>query len=187
MAFIGLRVPAEVGRLLNTIEVPGEHVSGDTYHVTIAMLGDEVPIEMISKAVEAVYSVASTQVPFQVSLNRVSTFPKNPNGVPVICPIVSSDLHTFHDAIKSALDAAGVDYSKKFPEFKPHVTLSYAEDEMADIPFGGPIDWSVYEVVLWGGDSGDERLSVSFPFSMPGKTALFRRLIQAQMRLGNRA
>lgn len=183
MAFIGLRVPPELGRLLNTIEVPGEHVSGDTYHVTIAVLNDEVPIDDIAKATKAVFEVASKQKPFQVSLGKVSAFPGNSKGFPIICLAESPELHELHAGITASLDAAGIEYSKKFPEYKPHVTLSYAQEEV-EIPFESPIVWTAYEVVLWGGDKGDERLSVTFPFSLPGKTALWRKLIQAHLKFG---
>lgn len=182
MAFLGLRVPHEVARVLGQIEVPGTLVPGDHKHITILMFGKEVPIETISKAVVAVHEVSSKMVPFAVTLDHVACFPKNDDGVPIICPVTSPELLAFHGQLQKALDKAGVEYSKKFPEYKPHVTLSYAPEAVKEQKFG-PIDWSVYEVVLWGGDSGDERLSVTFPFALPGKTALWRRLIQANVRL----
>lgn len=185
MAFIGLRVPAEVARLLKSVEVPGELVSGDSYHITVINIGSEIPIEQISKAVTAIHGVATNMVPFPVTLDHVTSFPAGNDGTPIICPVRSPELHQLNDLLKKALDKAGVPYSTKFPNFKPHVTMSYSKDE--EVPLVrqpiGPLDWSVYEMVLWGGDSGDERLSVTFPFALPGKTALFRHLIQAQLRL----
>lgn len=182
MAMIGLKVPAEVGRLLNTIEVPGEHVSGDSYHITIANLGDDLPIEVVAKAIQAVYEVAAKTLPFSVSFTHVSSFPKNPAGVPVICLIKSPELVDLHGRIKKALDEFGVEYSKKFPDFKPHVTLAYNEDEMDDIAFQSPLEWSAYEMTLWGGDSGENQVVANFPFSLPtSKVGLWRRVIRASM------
>lgn len=183
MAFVGLRVPQEVARVLGEIEVPGDPVPANHKHITILNMGSDLPIEVIGKAVVAVHNVSSATKPFQVTLDRVACFPGGDDGVPVICPVISPEVHTLWANLKKSFDAVGVPYSKKFPEFKPHVTLSYAPEAIEEQDFG-PIDWSVYELVLWGGDSGDERLCVTFPFSLPGKTALWRQLIRANVRLG---
>lgn len=187
MAFIGLRVPHEVARLLGTVEVPGEPESTDHMHITVVNIGNDIPIEQISKAVTAIHDVATKMVPFRVALDHVSSFPKNDSGSPIICPVTSPELHQLEGLLKKSLDELKIDYSKKFPVFKPHVTLAYLKegDPPKDQPLG-PLEWSVYEMVLWGGDSGDERLSVTFPFALPGKTALYRHLVQAQLRLASR-
>jgi 2'-5' RNA ligase len=181
MAFIGLRVPLEVGRLLSTIEVPGKKETSDFYHITIAMLGSDVPIEKIGKAIIALHDVAANTNPFRVAINSVSSFPEGDHGYPVVCLVYSPELHKLEQEIKSALDMREVEYSKKFPIFRPHVTLAYSPSKVKD-KIVGPVEWSAYEFVLWGGDSGDERISVRLPFALPGKTALFRSLIQASMR-----
>jgi 2'-5' RNA ligase len=183
MAMIGIRVPQDVARLLLSIDVPGEKTQKSHQHITLHMLGDDVPIEQIGKAIVAAYGVAEKTVPFRVAMNSISTFKGGDNGVPVICPIFSPELHALHGNLKAAFDKAGVEYSKKWPEFKPHVTLSYSPEPMKDRPLG-PLEWSTYEMVLWGGDTDDQRLSTILPFSLPGKTALWRKLIQANIRMG---
>jgi hypothetical protein len=125
----------------------------------------------------AVYGVTSQTKPFMVGTNKITTFPPHPDHgtVPVICPIISPPLHDLQARLRVALDRAKVDYSKKFPEYKPHVTLSYLEDPAADaakeaaqdIP---PIAWGVADIVLWGGEDSDQRFSANFPLSI-GKTA----------------
>jgi 2'-5' RNA ligase len=186
MAMVGIRVPQDAARLLASVEVPGEKVQRSHSHVTLLMLGDDVPIEEIGKAIVAVYGVAEKTVPFRVAVNSVSTFKGGDNGVPVICPIFAPKLEELHDNLKAALDEAGIEYSKKFPEYRPHVTLSYSPEPMKDMPLG-PLEWSCFEVVLWGGDEGDERLSTTFPFALPGKTALWRKLVRANIRMGDNA
>lgn len=180
MAFVGLNVPEEVARLLDEVEVPGEKVPAADKHITILHLGWEIPIEQISAAVIAIESVTSSAVPFVVELSRISCFPKGDDGVPIISLVDSPLLTTLHDRLKDAFDKRGVPFSKKHPTFAPHVTLSYNEEAIDDRPIG-PINWTVYEVILWGGDSRD-RVTASFPLAFPGKMALWRNLIQARVR-----
>jgi len=183
MAMIGLRVPQDLARLLQGVEVPGEPIQRHHQHVTIHMLGDDVPIEQIGKAIIAAHGVAEKTVPFRLSINSVSTFKGGDHGVPVICPVFSPELHELWENLKTAFDEAGVEYSKKWPEYKPHVTLSYSPEPMKDKPVG-PVEWSAFEMVLWGGDSDDQRLCVTLPFSLPGKTAMWRNLIRASIQMG---
>lgn len=185
MAFIGLKCPHEVGRLLHGIEVPGEKVPVDEYHVTLLYLGKDVPIETLGKAIVAAAEVAAAQKPFRCTLTHVTSFPKNDDGVPIICPVASPDLHELNDKLKKKFDGAGVSYSKKFPEYKPHLTLAYADSTPTEEEFG-PLEWSAYEMVLWGGDAGDERLATNFPFSMPVKVATNQNLVRLAMRLPQR-
>ena len=182
MSFIGLKCPHEVGRLLHAVEVPGTKVPIDSYHVTLLYLGKDVPIEMIGKAIVAAAEVAAASMPFRCTLTHAMCFPKNEDGVPVICPVTSPELHDLNTTLKAAFDAAGVEYSKRYPEYKPHLTLSYAEETMEDQDFG-PLEWSAYEMVLWGGDAGDDRLATNFPFAMPVRVATTQNLIRMTNRL----
>jgi len=182
MSFIGLKCPHEVGRLLHAVEVPGSKVPIDSYHVTLLYLGKDVPIEMIGKAIVAATEVAAASKPFRCTLTHATCFPKNEDGVPVICPVTSPELHDLNTTLKAAFDAAGVEYSNKYPEYKPHLTLSYAEETIEDQDFG-PLEWSAYEMVLWGGDAGDDRLATNFPFAMPVRVATTWNLIRMTNRL----
>lgn len=184
MAFVGLKVPAEVARILAQIEVPGEREDSSQYHITMLNLGDEVSLDTIAQAVEATFEVCRKRKPFSIEAKEVSTFPQGNNGTPLIVLVSSDELQSLREDLAQAFDAAKVSFSKKFKEFIPHVTLSYLkEGEFRDRPLES-IVWTAYEVVLWGGDKGDERLSVTFPFSLPGKTALWRKLIQAHLKFG---
>lgn len=177
MAFIGLKTPHETARLLTSIEVPGDAVSMDESHITVLYLGKDVPIEVLAKAMLATYAVTSRTRPFTVRTSTLTCFPKNDDGVPVICRVDSDPLHDLQAKIRASFDQNGVPYSAKYPEYKPHVTLSYAEDEVAEqrIP---TIEWGAHELVLWGGDSGDRRLIVTFPFSIDPNQEIAQRVAQ---------
>jgi len=179
MAFIGIALPHETARLLHTIDVPGRRADVSTFHITMLYLGKDVPIEQLGKAIVAAYAVSSQWRPFAVSTKRVSCFPPDEkDGVPIICRVDSSELHDLQANLKKALDKAGVDYSKKFPEYKPHVTLSYADAPMDD-KIIDRLEWGAHEMTLWGGDEGDDRLSCTFPFSLqPTKEAVTRSVIR---------
>lgn len=163
----------------------GEPESPGDFHITICYLGSEVPIERISKALPVIFDVTAQTKPFTVGTNRVTTFPAGPDGTPVIRRVTSDALHELRDALWAALDDAGIEYNKKFPEFKPHVTLAYTQEEGFEIDQEFPlVEWGAHELVLWGGDSGDGRLVVTFPFSLEQTKVAVRR---AYVRLASSA
>lgn len=167
MAFLGLKLPHETARILSEIEVPGKTEAPSHFHITLLHLGDEVPIETLGKALVATYEVSSQTNPFTVRTSRVSSFPATPDGeTPVICLVDSDDLHELHRRLSAAYDKAGVDFSKKFPTYRPHVTLAYSKDASVRDRRIPTVEWGAHELVLWGGDSGDRRVVMSFPFSI---------------------
>jgi 2'-5' RNA ligase len=170
MSFLGLKIPHETARLLGEIDVPGKREGAAELHVTILFLGESIPIEMLARAIVATYKVTSVTLPFIVSTSRVTSFPPGDDGTPIICSIQSQELHTLHDKLARSLEAHGVPFSKKFPIYAPHVTLAYADEAIEDRPLP-TVEWGAHELVLWGGDSNDNRLVVSFPLTLnPGLT-----------------
>ena len=181
MAFIGIKVPHEVGRLLKKIEVDGEKVPDSEYHITIAMFGDEWPVSEAAKTLEVTFETLKNFKPFKVKTKKISCFPGGDNGVPVFAKVESDELHEINDELKKAYDKEGIEFSKIHKEFKPHITLSYAdkkidEEEIEDIEF------IVHEVVIWAGDNGDNRFFITFPLDnikksyVISKTDLFYKL-----------
>lgn len=164
MAFLGLKVPPETARLLSEIECDGKKEAPSSYHITLLFLGSEVPIETLAKALVTTYNITSQTRPFTVSTNRVCCFPKNEDGVPVICRVDSDPLYDLQAQLAKAYDDAGIEYSKKY-EYKAHLTLAYGETEIEEkrIP---KLEWGAHEIVLWGGDTGDNRVVMHFPFSL---------------------
>jgi 2'-5' RNA ligase len=150
-------------------------------------LGNDLPIEEVAEMIPVAYAVAAKTKPFTVSTSRVTTFPHGPDGTPIICPVMSNELVALRKELADAFDAAGIEYSKKWPVFKPHMTLGYASDPLVDadkvidLDFP-PITWGAHEFVLWGGDSGDNRVIVNFPLSVAATKEAFHR---AFVRLAN--
>jgi len=172
MAFVGLRVPAEAARLIATLDYGGlgKPEPTNAYHVTLLNLGDEVSMDRIAAAVEPLVEVVSQTKPYTATVREVTTFPPHPvkGTVPIICPVESADLHDMHKRLKDAFEKAGVSFSKRFPTFNPHVTLSYLPKEdpaFKPKPFD-PVEWGVHEVVLWGGDRSDDRVVITVPLSL---------------------
>lgn len=172
MAFIGIQIPHSVARLLKSIDVKGDKVPDSEYHVTIAMFSEDWPVSEAAKALETTFEVLKNFKPFKIKTNKVSCFPGGDNGVPIFAKVESEDLQKLNDKLKEAYEKEGIEFSKLHKEFKPHITLSYAdkkidEEEIEDIEF------IVHEIVLWCGDNGDDRLFVTFPLENKQKKTSF--------------
>jgi RNA 2',3'-cyclic 3'-phosphodiesterase len=180
MAFLGIRVPNETARLFKDVDVPGTKEPPSSMHITLLFLGDNIPIETLAKAMVATIGVTSNTPPFTVATDHVTCFPTDDN-VPVICPIESKALHELQAKIRKAYDNSGIKYSKKHPEYKPHLTLAYADEEIEKRSIS-KVEWGAHEIVLWGGDEGDSRLVITFPLSLDASKTSGRVL---QRYLGN--
>jgi 2'-5' RNA ligase len=181
MAFLGVRIPVEVGRMLKEIEVPGVTESSSEYHITILCFDDNWPITEVSKALEATYEVVNKEKPFTVTINCVDSFPKyKENPLPIIARVESEDIHKLSDKLKEKFDEEGIDYKKNFKDFNPHVTLAYDKELDKFEKFTiDPITFTVQDIVLWGGDYGDNRLFVNFQLKKPEKRAELMSKIEA--------
>lgn len=168
---IGIRVPVEVGRVLEQQEVPGEPHSASDMHITVLYVDKASPILDVAKTMIAAYAITSKSRPFQITLQRVSSFPRNPDdGLPIICPVNSPELQTIHYALRDEFDRLQIPYRHKYPIFKPHVTLSYVKDETPEGAFFdgsllGPVSFTVYELSLmcW---KEDAQVRVELPLSL---------------------
>lgn len=186
MSFLGIRVPHETARLLAGLDVPGNREPVSSFHVTMFFFGDDVPIDALAEIIKVTYGVTSETKPMTVRTSQVTSFPAGDDGQPIICRVESDALHDLRDKIKGAFDGANIEYSNKFPEFRPHVTLAYDPEPEGDfkeerIP---TVEWGAHELVLWGGDSGDDRLIVTFPIALT-KKAIFRAAIKWALRNGH--
>jgi 2'-5' RNA ligase len=171
VAFIGLRVPHDAARLLEAIEVPGERLSASDMHITILYLGKNVPVIQIAKAMVVAAQATSQQVPFNIMLSNINSFPRNAeDGYPIICPVDSPELHSFRNSLKESFQKYRVPFVDNWPEFKPHITLSYLKDVEEDTdfkldqPLPGPLSFTALELTIWGGDKGDGKIHVGLPF-----------------------
>jgi 2'-5' RNA ligase len=169
MAFLGIRVPHETGRLLSGIDVPGEKEGSSEYHITLLCFEENWPIGEIAHALEATYDVVSKIKPFTIKTTQVTCFPKREdNPVPIIARVESDDLHDMREKLAKEFEKSKIDFSKTFKDFKPHITLAYADKEIDDCKID-PVEFVVQEIVLWGGDHGDDRIFITFPLKGPEK------------------
>jgi len=169
MAFLGIEIPHPTARLLSEIDVPGEREAPSAMHITLLYIGKDVPINTLAEAMKATYTVTSKTKPFTVRTSNVTSFPANPDdGIPIIARVESDALHELRSAVAAAFDKASVEFNKKFPTYRPHVTLSYSKEEPVQEITIPTVEWGAHELVLWGGDEADRRLIITFPFSLEG-------------------
>jgi len=172
VSFLGIAFPPDVCRRFREIPCPGKKVGDGTYHITMIYFGDKTPVADICKAIEVAAPVMQQTQPFELSAANISYFPENPDdkpGHPIVVKVDSPELHELRAKLAEAFDAAGVEYSKKFPDFKPHVTLAYSP-EPHEKTLELPIKWTADETVLWAGDEYDDRFSVKFQLPPAGPT-----------------
>jgi 2'-5' RNA ligase len=172
MAFAGVKVPEDLGRLIAGLDVPGEKETPSEYHITLCCFGDDWPIKKASKAMEIILDVVKDIEPFTIKADKISHFePREGKPTPIIILVKSLELEKLHKKITKAFDKYNVKYNKTFKDFKPHITLAYSEGGHDDCRMD-EIQFTVNSMVLWCGDSGDERLFITFPFKAPEKHAI---------------
>lgn len=172
MAFLGIKIPSNIGQLLSEVEVPGEKSSPSELHITLFYF-DNFSIDDATKLLEVVYKLTTKIKPFNVKTNTVSHFPgwgdKDDKKCAIIAKITSEDLHNFRNKLADDLDKANVEFSKTYKDYKPHITLSYSKEEPEDFDLPDTIEFTVSEITLWGGQEMNDKLIVDFPLSY-GKT-----------------
>lgn len=174
MPMIGLKAPEEICERLSKISVPGKKTPADEMHITMFYFEQDLGIKDILKITQAMYEVTKKADALSIKGNTVSTFNKGDDGVPVIVPIVSDDLVDLRKKMAKKFDNEGIKYSKKWPEYKPHLTLSYSPKEMEDKKLEKSIGWKASEVIFWAGSwHSDPGVLVSMPLHLGKKASKF--------------
>lgn len=169
MAFLGIKVPIECSRLLTGLDVPGDKVAASEMHITLLYFEDNWPISEISKALETTYDIVSKIKPFHVSMDKISCFPKyKDNPCAIIAPVKSTELHELRNDLAKRFEKEDISFSKLFKDFNPHITISYNNEEIDNSNID-TVEFQVQEIVLWGGDHGDDRIFITFPLKGPEK------------------
>lgn len=151
MSMIALKIPSNISEKLSKIKVDGKKELPEEYHITMFYFDGKLKIDDICKITKIMNSVLGKFSPPKISFKEVSSFPKGDDGFPVIVPIISDDLIEVRKSLAKAFDKEKINYSKKWPEFKPHLTLAYSKKE----PTNQKIDksfWNATELVLYAGD-----------------------------------
>jgi len=164
MAFLGLPIKIETARLFSSLDIPGNKEDLSNLHITILCFEDDFSINDLSKAFEAAYDVISEFKPFNIKIKKISCFPKREGKpCPIIAKVESKDLEELNDQLRKEFNKRKIDYSKVFKDYKPHITLSYADDEIKDFNIDA-IEIPVHEAVLLGGNKGENDVFITFPF-----------------------
>ena len=144
-AMLAISVPADVA---SKIALPGGEPV-DRLHITLAFLGDNVPEQMLQIARNVLAAVSAQQPPLEVQLSGTGTFPVKDGEQPFYAKVDSPELVKFREKLATALDIAGVAYSKDY-EYHPHVTLAYLKG--GDVPKANvEAKFTASQVVLYVG------------------------------------
>ncbi len=154
-----MRIPRVTVTDFSEIKVPGDLIPAHEMHMTLAFIGKGTPINIVLRAIAACYSTAEKFAPIELAAGLVMSFSPDPEGrTPVIARIITPEIFTFREALVKQLEANGVEYSKRHPVYKPHVTLSYAQESVR-LQVIRPIRWRAEWITVWGGDEEDTIIS----------------------------
>lgn len=128
MSILCLTVTKEIALELSKIEVPGKKQDPASYHITLFYMPN-LKVDQVAKLLKLTFEFLQKEHPFTTEFKEVTTFKMNEDGIPIIIPALSDYLHEWRPRLAKELDRAGIEYSKKFPEFKPHLTLSYSHNK----------------------------------------------------------
>lgn len=163
MAMLAAPISRDISTLFNALNIDGNRDPSD--HITMFYFDDDVSIKKLCKIIGLVYDITNELKPFEASSSEIISFPENKHGeYPIVAKVKSSKLMSLRENIAKVFDDNKIKYSKKFPEYKPHLTVSYSEEKV-NMKFD-PIKWSINSIALYGGDNGEEKLFVSFPFNL---------------------
>lgn len=161
MSILCLTVPLKVAEVLFGLPVPGKKTHPESYHVTLSYL-PKLPIGEVARLMEVTAAYLEKQRPFDTIMDEVGTFPKDSaipqeiageKGIPIIVKFQTPYLISFQNGLEKALLEAGFEFSKDYPEFIPHLTLSYSssqKDRNFSLNFP-PVSAEHTQVSFWGG------------------------------------
>lgn len=180
MALLGIKVPQSIARTLRQIDAPGKKEDSSDFHITLFVFNEDMSVSDVAKSVEAVSNAIKDIDPFKLKLNKVSCFPKREDKpVPIIMPIDSEDIQNLHSKLKKSLKKHKVEFNDTFKEYRPHITISYDENEVEDFKVDKE-EFLVEEIILWSGNEGlnEKELFVTFPLCSKKKknSSLLRRI-----------
>jgi len=121
-AFVAIPVPEDIRDRLEALQADlgvGRLSDPDTFHVTLAFLGEE-PVERIEAAHEAFETLRAA--PFAIRLDGLGTFGGREAKTLHVAVAPSEQLLALHRKVRSLLHGAGLMPDRE--RFRPHVTLA---------------------------------------------------------------
>jgi 2'-5' RNA ligase len=175
MAFIGISLTHDVGRLFSELQIPGNRTDISSLHITLFYLGKNLDIEHLSKAMAAAFEITQQTKPIKIESNEINYFPVNSGSpFPIISMIESPKLLKLRKTLKNLFDERGIFYDNTFKIYRPHITLSFNSEAINRTKID-TISWVSNELVLWGGNNGDNKVSITLPFSLKKNEAILEK------------
>lgn len=162
MSILAVRIAPHIYDALSSYDIPGVREPAHNAHVTMLYFDSkELPsLDLI----ETLHDYCMGLLPFTATASKISSFSRGDEGtIPVIAPVVSPQLMKSRANIGTLLESREIYFNKKFPDYKPHITLSYSETGLNDFPVT-PVTWTIESFELWCGEHNDNDLFVIFPF-----------------------
>jgi 2'-5' RNA ligase len=164
MSMIAVPISEDISNLFRALEVPGDKDFSD--HITLFYLGDSINIKTVNKVIPIIFDYLDNLSPFEIEASEISCFPPSKEGIyPIILNIDSNKLKKIRKDLSELFNKAKIDYDKKFKIFKPHLTLSFSEQEIKSFKIK-KVSWQVNRISLYCGDNGKSKIYVEFPLDL---------------------
>lgn len=138
------------------------------YHITLTYLPDQGRADVGDKLLTAVKQAVNKSSPLVLSHENLFSFENHGKGFPAIVavgavsPAEPTALHDLKALIDHELKELGVEYSQKWPVFRPHITLGYTD--VPTLPCKCAHVWVPAAVEIWYGmDASEGKDSVHLP------------------------
>jgi len=162
MAMLAIPIQPDISRLFQEFDLDIERDPSN--HITLFYFGDDLPISRVLKIIPVIFDLTEGLEPFTASASSYSSF-ESDEAYPIICPVKSTSLINIRDKIQKAFDKSKIKYDKKFPDYKPHITLGYSKEKLKNTKFP-KVEFTISQLSLYCGDTSDTKLFVNFPFSI---------------------
>lgn len=144
-----ITLPSEIAE-----QYPSEGKEGEDSspaHLTLLYIGD-VPMHFEDKILEVVQQVCENFKKFKVKIKSPKKWINDENQTIYHSPIASSKLTNLHNMLEKSFELNQIPFSRKYPEFKPHVTIEYVNEgekpKFKDVKPEG--EFVVESVWVWG-------------------------------------
>lgn len=159
---LAIPIQHDISRLFQEFDLDIERDPSD--HITMFYFGDDLPMSRILKIIPVIFELTKDMKPFTASIASYSCFDSD-ELYPVICPVKSKKLIELREKIKKHFFDKKISFDKKFPEYKPHITLGYSKKKEKNTKFP-KVEFTISQLALYAGDSTDTKLFVNFPFTV---------------------
>lgn len=119
-------------------------------HITVLYIG-EASIDELDLIEKVSRKVLSKYRPLEIFIGGLAWFDSNEDGQVAHSMVEAKNLHTIHKHLWDELEKAGIEVDHAYPEYTPHVTLSYAGNKRQ---YDGPVpegSWECNTIELWKG------------------------------------